>query len=55
MLVAWMSDNNTKAWSEGLQFIQSNRIEKMKMKIKPVKLQKKQERRKQQKSLLCDL
>ena len=23
MLVAWMSDNNTKAWSEGLRFIQS--------------------------------
>jgi len=23
MLVAWMSDNNTKTWSEGLRFIQS--------------------------------
>jgi len=22
MLVAWMSDNNTKTWSKGLQFIQ---------------------------------
>ena len=25
MLVAWMSDNNTKTWSEGLQFIQSKK------------------------------
>jgi len=25
MLVAWMSDNNTKAWSEGLRFIQSKK------------------------------
>jgi len=111
LLVAWMSDNNTKTWSQGLQFIQSkkhqalhsgiktssyeamfgtaqriglgdslltedmycsketeeeleelfnagmnnvretrkrptNRIEKMKMKIKPVTLQKKRQRRK---------
>jgi len=23
MLVAWMSDNNTKTWSEGLRFIQN--------------------------------
>jgi len=25
MLVAWMSDNNTKTWSEGLRFIQSKK------------------------------
>jgi len=25
MLVAWMSDNNTKTWSKGLRFVQSNR------------------------------
>jgi len=25
MLVAWMSDNNMKTWSEGLQFIQSKK------------------------------
>jgi len=25
MLVAWMSDNNTKTWSEGLWFIQSKK------------------------------
>jgi len=25
MLVAWMSNNNTKTWSEGLQFIQSKK------------------------------
>jgi len=23
MLIAWMSENNTKTWSEGLRFIQS--------------------------------
>jgi len=25
VLVAWMSDNNTKTWSEGLRFIQSKK------------------------------
>jgi len=25
MLIVWMSDNNTKTWSEGLQFIQSKK------------------------------
>jgi len=25
MLVAWMSDNNMKTWSEGLRFIQSKK------------------------------
>ena len=25
MLVAWMSDNNTKTWSEGLRFVQSKK------------------------------
>ena len=25
MLVAWMSDNNTKTWSEGIRFIQSKK------------------------------
>jgi len=25
MLIAWMSDNNTKTWSEGLRFIQSKK------------------------------
>ena len=25
MLVAWMSDNNTKTWSEGLRLIQSKK------------------------------
>jgi len=25
MLVAWMSDKNTKTWSEGLRFIQSKK------------------------------
>jgi len=25
MLVAWMSNNNTKTWSEGLQFIKSKK------------------------------
>jgi hypothetical protein len=25
MLVAWMSDNNTKTWSEGLRFIKSKK------------------------------
>src|SRR5215510_14220010 len=25
MLVAWMSENNTKTWSEGLRFIQSKK------------------------------
>ena len=25
MLVAWMSDNNTRTWSEGLRFIQSKK------------------------------
>jgi len=26
MLVAWMSDNNTQNWSEGLRFIQSKKL-----------------------------
>jgi len=25
MLIAWMCDNNTKTWSEGLRFIQSKK------------------------------
>ena len=25
MLVAWISDNNTKTWSEGLRFMQSKK------------------------------
>ena len=25
MMAAWMSDNNTKTWSEGLRFIQSKK------------------------------
>jgi len=34
MLVAWMSDNNTKTWSEGLRFIQSKKHRTLRSVIK---------------------
>jgi len=34
MLVAWMSDNNTKTWSEGLRFIQSKKTQALHSGIK---------------------
>jgi len=34
MLVAWMSDNNTKTWSEGLRFIQSKKHRALRSVIK---------------------
>jgi len=36
MLVAWMSDNNTKTWSEGLQFIQSKKNQALHSGIKTI-------------------
>ena len=34
MLIAWMSDNNTKTWSEGLRFIQSKKNRSLHLDIK---------------------
>ena len=34
MLVAWMSDNNTNTWSEGLRFIQSKKNQALHSAIK---------------------
>jgi len=34
MLVAWMSDNNTKTWSEGIRFIQSKKNQALRSGIK---------------------
>jgi hypothetical protein len=34
MLVAWMSDNHTKTWSEGLRFAQSKKNRALHLSIK---------------------